>query len=492
MKRSLGSLIVVGTTLTLFSGVAVVMFVAAATSSAACDPTSGQGVQADRVDLATVPQGPIAGYSGVQLKNAAHILNAAAELSLSARDQRIGLMTAMGESGLRVLTHGDAAGPDSRGLFQQRANGAWGTEADRMDPRISSLNFFKALMRVEGRDTLQPTIAAHRVQGNADPYHYTPYWAPAGEVQAALLGGATSAPAPPAGEDPYNLGAVKPALRALVHVLAPKFGIRVVGGYRASATDPNGHPAGLAADFMTTSLAQGDRLAAYAKTNAASLGVDYILWKQRIWSVSRAAEGWRPMEDRGSETANHFDHVHINVKPEGGDGTTADPVHECVSNPTHADGQWVVPVEGAAVTSPYGWRTHPITGSRSFHDGADYGAGCGTSIRSASSGVVVSAAWDAIYGHQVIVEHSSGVRSRYAHMYASGVHVTTGDSVTTGQSIAQVGSAGASTGCHLHFTIWVQGETTDPVAFLNNANATPAIASGAPARALVDHFRGEA
>ena len=53
-------------------------------------------------------------------------------------------------------------------------------------------------------------------------------------------------------------------------------------------------------------LVQGDRLAAYAKTNAQKLGIDYIIWYQRIWSVARASEGWRPMENRGSATENHM------------------------------------------------------------------------------------------------------------------------------------------------------------------------------------------
>ncbi|MGE9809506.1 endonuclease/exonuclease/phosphatase family protein [Janibacter sp. G1551] len=113
----------------------------------------------------------------------------------------------------------------------------------------------------------------------------------------------------------YHLGNVKPQLVQLVNVLAPMFDIKTVGGYRASATDPNGHPAGLAADFMTTSKTQGDRLAAYAQAHARELGIDYIIWWQRMWSVARASEGWRPMEDRGGDTENHKDHVHINVKP---------------------------------------------------------------------------------------------------------------------------------------------------------------------------------
>jgi hypothetical protein len=109
-------------------------------------------------------------------------------MGISARGQAIGVMTAMGESGLRVLDHGDAVGPDSRGLFQQRGNGAWGSLGDRMDPGVSATNFFKALQGVRGWEQLDPTIAAHRVQRNADPYHYEGYWPAATAMVSALAG----------------------------------------------------------------------------------------------------------------------------------------------------------------------------------------------------------------------------------------------------------------------------------------------------------------
>jgi murein DD-endopeptidase MepM/ murein hydrolase activator NlpD len=101
-------------------------------------------------------------------------------------------MTAMGESGLRVLTHGDAVGPDSRGLFQQRDNGAWGTLADRLDPFTSATNFFAKLATISDRESLAPTIVAHRVQVNSDPYHYAKYWDSAVEVVEGLTGVQTS------------------------------------------------------------------------------------------------------------------------------------------------------------------------------------------------------------------------------------------------------------------------------------------------------------
>jgi len=111
------------------------------------------------LDLSAVPDN-VAGYRHEQLVNAAHIIQAGRDLGLSCRDQTIGVMTAMGESSLMVLDHGDAAGPDSRGLFQQRHNGAWGSYADRMNPYTSAANFFTVLEQVHERDALEPTIGS--------------------------------------------------------------------------------------------------------------------------------------------------------------------------------------------------------------------------------------------------------------------------------------------------------------------------------------------
>jgi surface antigen len=154
-------------------------------SQAAADVCSPTGSSVS-VDTSQLPKVAVAGYEGEQLKNAALVINAGKALGLSARAQTIGVMTAMGESGLRVLDYGDGPGPDSRGLFQQRDNGAWGTYPDRMNPTTSAANFFTALQKVSGWEQLEPTTAAHRVQRNADPFHYQSYWAAAVEVVAAL------------------------------------------------------------------------------------------------------------------------------------------------------------------------------------------------------------------------------------------------------------------------------------------------------------------
>jgi hypothetical protein len=155
-----------------------------------CVPVAGP------VAVAEVPPGPVGGFAGEQLVNAALIVEAGRTLGVDSRGQAIGVMTAMGESSLVVVDHGDLAGPDSRGLFQQRDNGAWGSYADRMDPMTSATNFFRALLKVPEWQTMPPTIAAHRTQHNADPYHYARWWNSAVEVLAALSGATVTGLAP--------------------------------------------------------------------------------------------------------------------------------------------------------------------------------------------------------------------------------------------------------------------------------------------------------
>lgn len=182
--------------------------------AAACGPVGAAAV----VDVAAVPPGPVAGYSGQQLRNAAHIVNAATALGLGVRAQSIGVMTAMGESSLRVLDRGDRIGPDSRGLFQQRANGAWGSYEDRMDPFTSATSFYRALVEVDGWDTLAPTIAAHRAQNNADPWHYEKHWTDAVQVVEALAGAGGAPAAAAATAAPTAAAAQACVVPAVAHV----------------------------------------------------------------------------------------------------------------------------------------------------------------------------------------------------------------------------------------------------------------------------------
>lgn len=182
-KVTLGALVLAP--VLLIGGCTTVLLVGGAgvtNAQAACSVGSSVTVQAGG------PPGSVAGYHGVQLANAAAIIKAGADQGLDAYGQSVGVMTSIGESTLRVLDTGDAAGPDSRGLFQQRANGAWGSYGDRMDPYTSARNFFTALQQVPGWRELSPTQAAHRTQRNADPNHYAKFWPAAVQIVAALSG----------------------------------------------------------------------------------------------------------------------------------------------------------------------------------------------------------------------------------------------------------------------------------------------------------------
>jgi hypothetical protein len=81
------------------------------------------------------------------------------------------------------------------------------------------------------------------------------------------------------------------------------------GGRTGSGGD---HGTGHALDIMSTG-SLGSAIASYVRANAGELGVSYVIWAQHIWTVERSSEGWRAMPDRGSTTANHFDHVHVTV-----------------------------------------------------------------------------------------------------------------------------------------------------------------------------------
>lgn len=126
----------------------------------------------------------VGAYRGEQVINAGYVVRAGRQMGLDAKTITIAVMTAMGESSLVNVGHGDAAGPDSRGLFQQRDS--WGTLEQRMDPTTSAGLFYRALTAVPDYLSLPPTIAAHRTQRNADPYHYAPYWAAAAQMVAAV------------------------------------------------------------------------------------------------------------------------------------------------------------------------------------------------------------------------------------------------------------------------------------------------------------------
>lgn len=119
------------------------------------------------------------------------------------------------------------------------------------------------------------------------------------------------------------------------------------------------------------------------------------------------------------------------------------------------------PASGGWISSPYGWREHPVLGYDRFHSGVDYAANTNSPILAAESGVVILAGSNGGYGLCVIIDHGGGISTLYGH--ANKLLVSKGDQVIKGQKIALVGSTGLSTGPHLHFEVRVNGETRNPL-----------------------------
>ncbi len=130
-------------------------------------------------------------------------------------------------------------------------------------------------------------------------------------------------------------------------------------------------------------------------------------------------------------------------------------------------GGFILPVHGR-ITSPFGWRTHPIFKSKIFHTGIDYGVPYGTPIKAANSGKVIYSGWYGGYGKVVILDHGSCTGSPtttlYAHM--SKQNVSVGQNVVRGDTIGFVGTTGYSTGPHLHFEVRINGKPQNPNNFL--------------------------
>ena len=116
-------------------------------------------------------------------------------------------------------------------------------------------------------------------------------------------------------------------------------------------------------------------------------------------------------------------------------------------------------------SSAYGWRIHPIYGTRKFHAGEDIPAGYGAEILAAASGTVTTAGWVSGYGNYTVIDHGGGVMTAYGHQSSQAVSV--GQYVEQGQVIGYVGSTGNSTGPHLHFEVYVNGQTTDPMSYFS-------------------------
>ncbi|MGI5126428.1 C40 family peptidase [Pseudonocardia sp. CA-107938] len=169
-------------------GIAAMMLVAVAPARPAgpCDPA-----------LASAASTPVGGFSAEQTANARAIVEVGRAMGVPARGWTVALATAMQESTLRNLDHGDR---DSLGLFQQRPSMGWGTPAQVRDPAYAARKFYEGLLKVDGWEALPVTVAAQRVQRSAFPAAYAKWEGQAAALVAAVgqvadVSGCASAPA---------------------------------------------------------------------------------------------------------------------------------------------------------------------------------------------------------------------------------------------------------------------------------------------------------
>jgi murein DD-endopeptidase MepM/ murein hydrolase activator NlpD len=200
---------------------------------------------------------------------------------------------------------------------------------------------------------------------------------------------------------------------------------------------------------------------ARAAAETAKEQIDTLVAQQASASAS-AAQAQAGFEASASVLASEQEQLESEKAVE--DAKVRELLASAGDGPPMGNGQFLKPVGGAPITSGFGYRSDPISGASSFHAGIDFGASCGTPIKAAGNGVVVSASWMDGYGNGTIVNHGGGMATLYGHQ--SGFAVSAGQTVSAGQVIGYVGSTGKSTGCHLHFEVRISGNPVDPRAYL--------------------------
>jgi murein DD-endopeptidase MepM/ murein hydrolase activator NlpD len=119
------------------------------------------------------------------------------------------------------------------------------------------------------------------------------------------------------------------------------------------------------------------------------------------------------------------------------------------------------PINGARLSSGFGFRKHPILGYNKLHQGTDFAARRGTPVMASGSGTIERASWFGAYGKYVRIRHNSTYKTAYAHLSKFGRNIKAGRKVRQGQIIGYVGSTGRSTGPHLHYEVLVNNKRTN-------------------------------
>jgi murein DD-endopeptidase MepM/ murein hydrolase activator NlpD len=192
-----------------------------------------------------------------------------------------------------------------------------------------------------------------------------------------------------------------------------------------------------------------------ALSRAGGFGLSDVLFKaiERRLTGPAQQTAFAPVSiDETSSDSAAEDSEPVSVVPDGGDAGEA--------NPSIEGNDLEIP--RGTVSSAFGWRLDPITAIPEFHRGIDIAQAYGQDVRAAAAGQVVFAGDRGTYGTMIVIDHSGGRQTRYAHLSVSDVHA--GDRVDAGEVIGRSGSSGHSTGPHLHFEVLDHGRSVDPVA----------------------------
>lgn len=268
-----------------------------------------------------------------QAEHAGLITAIAVSRGLPARAASIALATAYQESDLRNLEGGDR---DSLGLFQQRPSQGWGTPEQILDPVYATHAFYDALVRVDGYESMEITVAAQAVQRSAFPDAYADHERDARALASALTGNSPRAFTCRIGGEPdetdadltdSGLTGRAERVRSTVAALFPD---QPLGGFAPDGVstghmEGSAHYEGRAVDVFVrpvnaTNRVRGWAIAHYLVSQADRLGLRTVIFDDRIWSSGRRSdEGWRdydPPERSGDRAIlEHRDHVHVDVHP---------------------------------------------------------------------------------------------------------------------------------------------------------------------------------
>lgn len=461
----------------------------------------------------------------IQLRNAKAIVAAVRAEGGNDRAAVMALMAAMVETRLYNLAS-DAPGQEeslrhpndgvsvdhgSVGMFQQQH---WhGTPAERIDIPTTTRLFLKGrtdpvtkqhdppgLFDKPGWETRPAGEVIQEVQRSAFPGRYAEFETFAQALLQRVTADGSLGPAPSivggCGPGAYvggttpppwlvaMLPGVQPDTMLVAGAVANRFPkIRVYGGVRPDSLPY--HPSGRGLDIMVSSgfpdfkgpeaQAYGQQIADFVVQNAAAFGVDHVIWNAHIWSVGRAAEGWRECGTPAGgcyngpdDTAAHRDHVHVTTFGNVGRGMPA-PV------PAGSAGKAVAPLPPGFRPSGSFGKSGALWASR--HMGEDFPAPTGTPVFAVMDGVVAPFVPQGWNGNHVVIAHPGGFHTDYAHL--SQVLVQPGMPVKAGQTIGLVGSTGNSSGPHLHLDYYPPGvragdyySAADPVAFLRANGVT--------------------